>query len=498
LTTGNTNAYTELNTVRYPKAGDGNPKVALLVYDLESKETKRLPIEGDPEQYLYRIRFAPSGKELIVNRTNRRQNALDVLAVDVETGAVRTVVREVQETFQNNAPTMQFLTDGKRFVWETERNGFKHFELRDFNGELINPLSKAGNYPCEDIVLIDEKAGYFYYTAYSDENPYNQQLHRVKLDGSGHRQLTSKPLNHTGFHISPRHNFFVAESQAVDTPPAFALYNADGQELAVLASGDWSEALKAGFSKPELFHFTADDGATEIYGILYKPANFDEKKKYPLLVDVYGGPQSRGVTNRFQPVSPPTELGFVVVSIGNRGTIGRGKAFEVATYKKLGGPDIQDQADGVKFIRQRPYVDGNRVGIFGHSYGGYMSALAVLKYPDVFHVAVAGAPVTDWRNYDTIYTERYMQTPQENSEGYQNGSCLNYVDNFKGKLLLVHGLIDDNVHPANTWQLSEKLHAADKRFDMMIYPNFKHGVGSTYNALRWEYFIEHLQPESGN
>ncbi len=497
LTLGNTESYTRIQTVRYPKAGDANPKVSLLVYDLESTETKRLVIDGEPEQYLYKIRFAPDGKELLVNRTNRHQNVLDVLAVDVESGAVRTVVTEVQETFQNNAPTMQFLTDGKRFVWETEKNGFKHFELRGLDGELINPLSKAGNYPCEEIVLIDETAGYFYYTAFSSEIPLNQQLHRVKLDGSDHRELTKKPFNHTGFHISPKHEFFVAEYEAIDSPPAFALYNTEGKELKVLAEGDWKEALEAGFSKPELFKFKADDGVTDIYGVLYKPMNFNEKKKYPLLIDVYGGPQSRDVTNRFRPANPQCELGFLIASIGNRGTIGRGKAFEAATYKKLGGPDIQDQADGVKFLAKRPYVDGGRVGIYGHSYGGYMSALAVLKFPDIFHVAVAGAPVTDWRNYDTIYTERYMQTPQENSEGYQNGSCANYAENLKGKLLLVHGLIDDNVHPSNTWQLSEKLQASDKRFDMMIYPNFQHGIGATYGALRWEYFIEHLKPDAG-
>lgn len=496
LTVDNTKTYTTLQTVRYPKSGDSNPKVALLVYDLESNETKRLQIEGEPEQYLYRIRFAPGGKELLVNRTNRRQNALDVLAVNIESGDVRSVVSEVQETWQNNAPTMQFLTDGKRFIWETERNGFKHFELRDLGGDLINPLSKLEKYPCEDIVLIDEKAGYFYYTAFSGDNPLNQQLHRVKLDGSGHRVLTDKPFNHTAFHISPKHDFFVAEYQAIDVPPAFSLYNSEGKELTVLAEGDWKDALAAGYSKPELFKFTADDGVTDIYGVLYRPSNFDEKKKYPLLIDVYGGPQSRGITNRFQPVFPQCELGFLVASIGNRGTIGRGKAFEASNYKKLGGPDIQDQADGVKFLRERPYVDGGRVGIFGHSYGGYMSALAVLKYPDVFQVAVAGAPVTDWRNYDTIYTERYMQTPQENSEGYQDGSCLSFVDNLKGKLLLVHGLIDDNVHPSNTWQLAEKLQAGGKRFDMMIYPNFQHGIGATYGALRWEYLIHNLKPEA--
>ncbi len=495
LTTGNTDNYTDILAVRYPIAGDANPKVSLWVYDLTTKESKRLHIPGDETQYLYKISFAPSGNELIVHRTNRRQNVLDLLAVDVETGNVRTIVQEVQETWQNNNPTIQFLADGKRFIWETEKNGFKHFELRSLDGQLLNPLSQPESYPCEQIVLVDEEAGYFYYTAYSDDNPLNQQLHRVRLDGSDHRRLTAKPFNYTQFYIAPNHQHFVASYEAVDVPPVAALHNAAGEELKILDQGDMQQAIAAGLSPAELFHFTADDGKTEIYGILFKPVNFDPQKKYPLVIDVYGGPQSRGVNNRFQPYRRQCELGFLIAQIGNRGTIGRGKAFEEATYKNLGTADLQDQADGVKFLARRDYVDGGRVGIYGHSYGGFMAASAVLRHPDLFHVAVSGAPVTDWRNYDTIYTERYMQTPQENSEGYANGDCCKYAENLKGKLLIVHGLVDDNVHPVNTWRLSEALHNANKRFDMMVYPNFDHGIGSTYGQLIWEYLIEHLQPE---
>ena len=493
LTIANEDLYTALKTVRYPKAGEKNPEVSLWIYDLASKQAKKVSIPGEPMQYLYNVRYTPNGKELLVNRTGRRQNVLDVLAIDVESLTVRTLLTEKQESWQENSPGMQFLSDGERFIWETEANGFRHFQLRHLDGRLLNPLSEAANYPCNRIELVDEAAGFLYYSAFSDSNPYNTQLHRVRLDGTDHRRITGSPLNHTSFDISPTNKFVLAVREQYDLPPSTVVYDESGKELAVLATGTSEPAAAAGLAPPEIFSFPADDGKTIIYGVLNKPSNFDPAKKYPLLIDVYGGPESQAFNNRYTPMNPACELGFVIAKVGNRGTVGRGKAFESATYLKLGGPDIADQADGVRFLSQRPYIDSSRVGIFGHSYGGYMSALAVLKYPDVFQVAVSGAPVTDWRNYDSIYTERYMRTPEENPEGYAAGACMQFASQLKGRLFLVHGLVDDNVHPANTWQLGKALHAANKRFDQMIYPEFDHGIGSTYGMLRWEYLLEHLK-----
>ena len=494
LTLDNTANYTKLQSVRYPKAGDPNPKVSIWIYDLATKNTKKVAIDGESSQYLYSIRFSPEGNELLVNRTNRRQDVLNLLAIDSNTLLVRTVLTERQSTWQENSPTIRFLEDNKRFVWGSEANGWKQFQLRHIDGRLLNPLSPVGEYACSAITKIDERSGYVYFTAFSDAIPYNAQLHRVKLDGTHAVRLTSSPLNHTSFDISPDNRFVVATREQLETPANTVVYDETGKEVAVLARGDQDVAEKAKLSPPELFSFLSDDGKTKIYGTLHKPSHFDASRKYPLLVDVYGGPESVGISTRYSAANPICELGYLIAKIGNRGTTGRGKAFESATYLKLGGPDLDDQAAGVKFLRQRPYVDGERVGIFGHSYGGYMSALALLRYPDVFQVAVSGAPVTDFRNYDTIYTERYMQTPAENAEGYDAGSCNKIAGKLKGKLLLVHGLIDDNVHPANTWQLSKALNDADKRFQMMIYPEFQHGVGSTYSSLRWEYFHEHLKP----
>lgn len=495
LTEKNADVYTELHTVRYPKSGFPNPKVKLWVYDVATKKKSVIPIEGEPTQYLFNIQFVPNSHKVLVSRTNRHQNVLDILLVDLDTGSLTTVVTEKQAAWQKNRPVMRFLEDGNRFVWETERNGYKHFELRNLAGELLNPLSQVANYPCASIIQLDEQAGWFYYTAYSDTNPYHLQLHRVGLDGGNHQRLTSSPLSHSGFNISPDHKWVACIRESVDTPAATVIYDAQGNEFAVLAEGSQKVAEDLGLTAPERFTFKTDDG-TEIYGTLYKPAHFDPAKSYPLLIDVYGGPSSRAISSQYRPGNPVCELGYLVAKIANRGTGGRGKAFETAGYQELGGVDILDQANGVRFLSKRPYVDGQRVGIYGHSYGGYMSALGILKYPDVFHVAVAGAPVTDWKQYDTIYTERYMRTPAENPEGYKNGSCMNFANQLKGNLLLVHGLIDDNVHPANTWELAKKLQDEKKRFDLMVYPGFKHGIGSTYSALRWEYFHKHLRPEA--
>lgn len=492
LTHGNTDGYTTLHKEQYPIAGEDNPHVALLIYDLATGKTTRVKVDGPKDQYIYNIGFSPDGTELLFNRTNRWQNQLDVMAASVTSGEVRVVVTETQETWQENAPTMRFFQDKQRFVWETERTGWKNFELRHLDGRRLNPLSEVAEYPCQSIVNIDEEGGWFYYTAFSDDNPLNLQLHRARIDGSDAAKLTTRSMNYSSFVISPDHKWFVASYQAVDSPAAFAVYDMSGKEIAVLDEGDRTKADEAGFSPIELFSFAADDGKTEIFGTLTKPRNFDPNKKYPLLVSVYGGPLSSGPGNRYSVGDPSCEFGFLIARIGNRGTVNRGKSFESANYLQLGKVDLDDQAAGVKHLIQREYVDGDRVGIFGHSYGGYMSALALLRYPDLFHVGVAGAPVTDWRNYDTIYTERYMRTPQENKEGYDFGSCLEYAENLKGKLFILHGLVDDNVHPSNTWQLVNKLHAENKRFDLMVYPNNAHGF--SYTPLRLDYFIRHLQP----
>jgi dipeptidyl-peptidase-4 len=507
LTVDNTQRYTRTQSVRYPKSGDQNPQVHLLIYDLDSLSTMRVSTGTPGFEYIYNVRFSPQGDDLLFTRSNRMQNRLEIVAADVATGKTRVVVVETQPTFQAFKPAMRMVDRSGQFIWETERTGWKNFELRSLDQQQQRvPLSEFSDFPCDEILWIDRKAGLMYYSAFSDDsNPYNRQLHRCLLDGTGRHRITTAELNHSDFLVSPDHRWVIAVGQRFDRSPVTILYPANTKADTASTPQVGARPLFGGAKLTpdgpptaasmhnEIFQFTANDGATAIYGTLQKPSDFDPSKSYPLLVDVYGGPQSEGISNRFAATNPVCELGFLVAKIGNRGTINRGKAFESATYLNLGGVDLDDQVAGVTHLAKRSYIDRRNVGIFGHSYGGYLSALAVLKYPDIFKAAVAGAPVTDWKNYDTIYTERYMQTPSENPDGYRRSSCLTYADSLTGKLLLVHGLIDDNVHPANTWQLVDALQRNDQRFDLMVYPNFKHGIGSTYSSLRLEYFCRHLK-----
>lgn len=490
LTPDLTKVQNTLYAEAYPKPGAPNPIVGLLIYDLPTRSLIRVPIGDDKEQYVYHVQWTPDGSMLLFNRTNRHQNHLDVVAYEPATGASHIVVSETQETWQENSPQMRWLRDGKRFIWATERSGRKQYELRHLDGRRLFPISR-GDAPCLQIVKVDEIENWVYYTAFSAENPLHGQLHRARLDGTEQARLTTENLNHTMVNIAADHRHFIATMESIEVPPRTAVYTTSGDLVAVIAQSDTSQMN--GRPLPEMFIFKADDGVTDLYGVLFKPLDFDPNRQYPLLINVYGGPLSQSVRARFRPTDPYCEFGFIIAQIDNRGTRNRGKAFEGATYLKLGTIDLKDQADGVKYLTQRPYIDGNRVGITGHSYGGFMAVLAIVKYPDLFHVAVAGSSVTDWRNYDTIYTERFMRTPQENPEGYDAGSAMTYADQLKGKLLLLHGMVDDNVHPSNVWQLVDQLQKKRKPFTMMFFPNSGHGIGSpSVNPLKWEFLVEHL------
>ncbi len=494
LTKGLTEWRTELDVEGYPKAGEPNPIARLWIYDLHERSYTKVDLGDDPEAYVYQVRFSPDGSLLLFNRTNRHQNVLDLVAADIDTGASRVVVTETQRTWQRNSPSIQFLADGQRFIWETEKTAFRHYELRDLDGRLINSLTH-GSYPDGSVIRVDEDNAVIYYMANSDVCPLYAQLHSVGLDGSGQTRITDEPFNHQ-ISLSPDNQWFVTTYESADAPPTVALYSMERGRVLTLGESDMTRAEEMAIEPPEMFSFKADDGVTDLYGVLYKPSNFDPNRVYPLIIDVYGGPQSQRVRSRYTAANAYCEFGFLIAVIDNRGTTGRGKAFEEAGYLRLGEIDLKDQVDGVRFLTQRPYVDGNRVGIFGHSYGGYMAALAILKHPEVFHVSVAGAPVTDWRNYDTIYTERYMRTPQENPDGYDAGSCLTFAEQLQGKLLLMHGMIDDNVHPSNAWQLVDALQRAGKSFDMYFYPNHAHGLGRSSGRIRWEFLHDHLITDS--
>ncbi len=493
LLSGLTGLRTEVMSEHYPKPGDPNPIAGLRVHDLSSGRTVEVDTGEEPDVYIYNVSFSPDGRELLFFRLNRRQDVLELLAADPATGESRVVLVEKQPAWQAHRPLMRFLRDGRRFIWESERSGYAHYELCDLSDGTRIELT-SGGFPVESIVGIDEDRGTMHFTARCGEMPLDPQLCVVNLDGTGQRRLTPGDATYGDFRIAPGGTRFVASDQTISQPPRTCLYDADGTRLAVLAEGEDELADSLGLTAPELFTVLAADGETELHGSLHFPSNFDPDRSWPLLVEVYGGPTVATVSNRFRAAEPGCELGFVIARIDNRGTPGRGKAFETATYLKLGQVDIDDQAAAVRQLcEERDYLDPERVGIAGFSYGGSMAAWALLRHPEVFAAGFSGAPVTDWRNYDTIYTERYMRLPSENPEGYEASSAVKQAGNLRGRLMLVHGMVDDNVHPANAWQLASALQSLDIPFEMMFFPDSAHGIGSpSMQRIRWSFLQDAL------
>ena len=487
----------EVEMQSYPKAGETNPTVKLFIVDIATGKNVEIPTNSSSEVYLIKPQWLPEGGGLAFQRMNRRQNELELLAANPETGATRTLLLEKEEAFINLHDDFIVLQDGKHFLWSSERSGWRHIYLYDLQGQLVRQLTK-GEWPVGGVEGVDEKSKWIYFTGCTNDG-LETQFFRVNLEGTKQQQLTSAPGTHR-VSLDPTSKYFTDSYSSFTTPPMMNLHSAEGKLLNNLMSTTTARLDSLKLTAPELVIVKAADGATDLHGLLFKPANFDPNKKYPLYVSVYGGPHSKSVRNSYQMSSQLqriAQLGFIVWTQDNRGLVNRGKKFETETYMKLGQVDLADQTAGVKQITQRAYVDGNRVGVFGWSYGGYMTSIMLLKEPEVFHVGVAGAPVTDWRNYDTIYTERYMRTPQENTEGYDLGSALPYAKNLKGKLLILHGSVDNNVHPGNTIQLLDALIKAQKKFELTFYPEQRHGVGGPgsqhVNSSMIDFLLEHLK-----
>ena len=480
----------------YPKPGGNNPIVRLFVVDVATKKIVRLETGDDLDVYLYRGQWTNDGREFTYHRLNRLQNRVEVFAADPATGQTRLLLADADPCYVDESTELVFLKDNRRFLWTSERSGWREIYLYDLTGRLLKQVTNA-KLPIRGIQGVDEARGLVYFAGL-EANGTQSHAYRIKLDGTGYTRMTREPGSHA-LSYSPTFDFYTDSFSSFDAHPKTTLHRADGKLVRVVSeSAPTREFLDLKLVKPEHVLFKSADGAYDLDGLLYFPAHFDPNDKYPLVLSVYGGPGSKGVTNRYNMSDGNqalAQLGFLVAVCDYRGVSGRGKAFQNLHYMKLGQVELEDHVAFVKALGQRPYVDTTRVGVFGHSYGGYFTCIALLKEPDVFHVGVAGAPVTDWRNYDSIYTERYMRRPQDNPEGYDKGSCLTYAKNLKGKLFLHHGAVDDNVHPGNTIQLVQALLKENKKFDLMVYPEQQHGIMfPRYGESRVEYFIEHLKP----
>jgi dipeptidyl-peptidase-4 len=496
LQLGQTRLQSLMDIEAYPKAGVPNPVVDLFIFDIKTKKSTRVDVrEGRPFEdavvghYVYHVSWSPDGKELLFNRTNRRQNILEFAACDPNTGNCRIVVREEwPESWVGNSPPMRFLKDGKRFIWESERTGWKNFYLYDLSGKLLHRLTDH-KFEVANIVRVDEDSNTLDYLAHDGDNPMKLQLHRIKLDGSGDRRLTDPALNHQ-VSVAPDGKHFVDTAQTHDIPPVTRLVDDDGKVLKELAKSDTSKFDELGLKRVELLTFKAADDKTDLYGMLSFPSNFDRTRKYPLLVTIYAGPATNGARETFATPNPLAEYGFLVAAFDSRSAAGRGKRFLDSIYLKLGQTEIDDQAAGVKSLWSRPYLDKEHVGIFGTSYGGYASIVCLLRHPDVFQAACASSPVTDWRHYDTIYTERYMWTPEGNKAGYDGGSAVAQAGKLKGRLMLYYGTADNNVHPSNMMQFIQALQRQGKSFDVQVGPD--QGHSGIRNERMMEFFIESL------
>lgn len=480
----------------YPKVGAKNLPVDLLVYDLETKKTVTLDVrDGKPYNdgavgtYLYDIKWSPDGKELLFHSTNRKQDIMEYRAGNPTTGKTRVVVREEWlASFTENSPQIYELKDKKHFIWTSERNGYKNYYLYNYDGTLVNPITQH-NFEVSRIIDVDEKKGVMHYMARSGDNHMKMQLHRVKLNGTKDVRLTDPAFNHSVI-LSPTHKHFIDIAQTHNTPPFMNLVDSKGKKISEIAKSDMTEFNKLGFKTVEVFTFTSADGETELHGMIHFPSNFDPNKKYPVLLSNYGGPATNAFRENFTYPSALTEFGFLVVNVDGRNVGGRGKKLLDKLYGNLGIVEMDDFAEGMKSLRNRPYFDKDNVGAYGTSYGGTTAGMSLLRFPDVYHAAVANSAVTDWRNYDNVYTERFMNLLENNKKGYDDSSLMNYAKDLKGELMIFYGTNDNNVHPANSLQLIQALQRAGKSFEVQVGPDKGHTALNTFRMM--EFFIQHL------
>ncbi len=491
-----TEIYDSMNVEAYTKVGAVNPVVGLLIYNVETGKTVTLDVrDGQPfdnatkAHYVYGIEWTPDGSELLFYRTNRKQDVMELAAANPQTGKCRAVVHEEWlESFVENSPEMKFLSDGQCFIWQSERNGFKNYYLYDLKTGLINPVT-THNFEVAGIEKIDEKNNRLFYMVRSGENHMKLQLHSVKLDGAGDVRLTDPAFNHS-VQVSPDGNYFVDIAQTHNIPPFTQLMDIKGRKIALLADSEMQKFDELGLKKVEVFTFTSGDGETQLHGVLHFPSDFDPNKKYPLLLANYGGPATNEFRENFTLPNQLTEFGFLVANIDGRNAAGKGKKMLDKLYGRLCIVEQDDFAEGMKSLYNRPYFDKNRVGVYGTSYGGTTAVACILRHPEVFHAAVANSGVTDWRNYDNIYTERFMNLIENNPEGYEAANLMNYAEKLKGKLMIYYGTTDNNVHPSNSLQLIQALQNAGKSFEVQVGPDRGHTAVSMERMM--EFFIKNL------
>ncbi|MCB0636155.1 MAG: S9 family peptidase [Lewinella sp.] len=486
LTNYHDDLYPEYVTFKYPKVGAENSDVSIHIYDLASETTREVMATDENWEYVPRIKWTNNPDQLCVFRMNRHQSELELRLVDATTGDQRTLLHESNEAYIDIHDNLTFLANGEQFIWTSEQDGWNHVYLYGMDGQLDEQLT-SGEWEVSNFYGFDEDRGLIYFQA-AKEHPTQREVYSLDIKSGALRTL-STDAGWTRAQFSSTFAYYTLTYSNINTPATYTVFDRSGNKIRVIEDNAALRQLQAtyGVQPAEFFSFTTD-ADVELNGYMIKPANFDERRRYPVLMFVYGGPGSQDAIDSwrgqnywwFQMLA---QQGYLIACVDNRGTAGRGEEFKKMTYLQLGKYETEDQIAAAVYLGDLPYVDARRIGIFGWSYGGYMSSLCILKGNNVFKAAIAVAPVTNWKWYDSIYTERYMRTTEENEEGYRDNSPVYFADRLRGNYLLVHGMGDDNVHFQHTAEMANALISANKQYDTYFYPNRNHGIYGGYTRL---------------
>lgn len=472
---------------KYPKAGEENSKVDIYIYNLKENKSVKCDAGKNPDQYIPRIKWMKNDNQLCIMRLNRHQNHLEFLKTKFD-GTKDILSSEVfytekSDTYVEITDNLIFLDDQNNFIWTSEKDGYNHIYKFNLKGKEVTQITK-GKWDVTEFKGVNNETNTVYYIS-AETSAMDRDVYKIGLDGSKKTKLSKKAGQNDAI-FSKGYKYFINYHSDANTPYYITLHDGEGNQISVLEDNANLKSSLAQYNlvKQEFFTFKTSEGI-ELNGWMMKPPGFEEKKnykeKYPVFMTVYNGPGINTVNNSWGSSNYLwyqllAQKGYIVVSVDGRGTGYRGAEFKKCTYQQLGKLETKDQIEAAKYLGSLPYVDENRIGIQGWSYGGYMSSLCITLGAEYFKMAIAVAPVTNWRFYDTIYTERYMRTPQENADGYDNNSPISHVDKLEGKYLLVHGSADDNVHFQNTMEMVNALVKANKDFDMFAYPNKNHGI----------------------
>jgi dipeptidyl-peptidase-4 len=472
--------YPEQYKYKYPKAGEDNSVVDVFVYDLNTSNHKQIDLGQDKNYYLPRIQWTKDENQLIIHKLNRLQNQYDIFSVNTNDYNINTIYSETNKCYINEPEEVYFLKDNSAFIIKSERSGYSHFYLVNVKDKKISPITK-GNYDVDKLCFVDEKSKKIFYTA-AESSAINRELCVVNFDGK-QEKIISKQVGTNDAEFSKSGKYYIGTFSDASTPSIYTVNNQKGETLITLEdNAQLRDTLKKySQEKKEFGSFNTSTGVNINYWMI-KPAKMEKGKKYPVLFYVYGGPSSQEVLNSQRRATDMywcmmlAQQGYITICVDPRGTGMKGEQFRKCTYMELGKYETQDLIEAAKYFGSLDYIDKTRLGIFGWSYGGYMSTLAITKGADYFKSSIAVAPVTNWRYYDNIYTERFMRTPQENADGYDMNSPINHVEKLKGNYLLIQGTADDNVHFQNSMDLTDALIKANKQFEQFFYPNKNHSI----------------------